>query len=372
MRTLLLMAVFCASVLATPARGAPAREDGVKTRIVFVSSYHREYLWCQAANRGALAALLKHGYLDNPAQGQAFTRTDNVESSTAVIKKLWMDTKRQNSRAQIAQATARIVSAINAFHPDLLILGDDNATHYIGNQYIDTDLDMVFWGVNGSPLKYDLISSLDHPGHNITGVYQAGYLLAAVQSLKKLFPSIHTLAVLSDASPTGRSKARELERFANQGQLPVKLIGSVVTDSFATWKSRALALSEQADAFIVLNHNTLVDDAGHVVDQLDAGAWYLRHIHKPEVSQERQFAVEGMLSAVGDSGYIQAYAAVDLADRILAGGEKPAQVPVRPTRRGALTVNAERAKMLGVYDSLEQNPLVERWVPAALALHDRP
>ena len=72
-----------------------------KTRIAIVSSYHREYLWSQETNTGVIIAMLEFGYLDNDQQGVKYTRDDYVESSRAVIKKLWMDTKRKNSREQI-------------------------------------------------------------------------------------------------------------------------------------------------------------------------------------------------------------------------------------------------------------------------------
>ena len=35
---------------------------------------------------------------------------------------------------------------------------------------------MVFWGINGLPLKYGLIDTIEKPEHNVTGIYQAGYL----------------------------------------------------------------------------------------------------------------------------------------------------------------------------------------------------
>ena len=75
-----------------------------KTRIFVVSSYHREYLWSQETQRGLCAAMRHSGYLDNQKQIEAFTRDDFVESSTAVIQKAWMDTKKKYSSIEIAIA----------------------------------------------------------------------------------------------------------------------------------------------------------------------------------------------------------------------------------------------------------------------------
>ena len=146
------------------------------TRIIIVSSYHKEYLWSQDTHKGVCKALLKFKYLDNRKQIETFTKNDIVISSKSVIKKVWMNTKKKSSKPQIAAATLRILKDIKRFKPDIILLGDDNAANHIGNQFIDTDIPVVFWGINGNPSKYGLIDSVEKPGHNITGVFQAGYL----------------------------------------------------------------------------------------------------------------------------------------------------------------------------------------------------
>lgn len=362
-------AVLALCCVAWPGAAPQARAAAVtKHRIVIVSSYHREYLWSQDTAAGVHAGLLEAGWLDSAEQAERLEREDEVESSRALIVKLWMDTKRANSRAEIAHAVARVITRIDAFRPALLLLGDDNATRYIAGNYFDTRLPVVFWGVNGNPVKYDLIDSMERPGHNVTGVYQAGYLEEGVQWLRKLLPGIERMAVLSDDSPTGRAKTKELERLARDGQLPVRLVATVVTNSLALWQARALELAPQVDAFFVLNHNTLKDAHGRPVDQLEAGAWYLENVRKPDLGHERQFVVEGILCAVDDSGFKQGQEAVRMARRILDGSEDPAHMAVYAPPRGEFVVNLERARMLGLDEVVAASPLVEARIERALAL----
>ena len=138
---ILLPLVALTMALAAPPR-APAAE--AKKRIFVISSYHKEYLWSQSTQRGLTASLLKHRYLDTQEQAERFTREDFVESTKAVLKKEWMDTKRRDGRAHIAKATQRIMKSLREFKPDLVMLGDDNATNYIGNQLLDTATPAVF------------------------------------------------------------------------------------------------------------------------------------------------------------------------------------------------------------------------------------
>lgn len=79
-----------------------------KVRLFVVSSYHRESLWSQDTQKGFCAALLKFGFLDNQEQATECTRNDAVESSTTVIRKAWMDTKRKSSKPEIQMAAAKI------------------------------------------------------------------------------------------------------------------------------------------------------------------------------------------------------------------------------------------------------------------------
>lgn len=356
---ILLLIAVC---LASAAEAAPA-----KTRLFVVSSYNREYLWSQSTQKGLCAALLKYGYLDNQEQADTFTINDVVESSRAVIKKEWMDSKSKHSPSDLAQATVRITKVLRAFKPDLVLLGDDNAANYIGNQLLDTAVPVVFWGIDGVPSKYGLVDSMDAPGHNVTGIWQSGYYKESLDLLHRLVPEAKTFAIISCNSESARAKAHIIEALDRKGKLPLKWVGTITTDSFEEFKKKTLEMAKKTDAFFVVNHDTLADEMGNHVDMMTAGNWYLENIKKPETTPEEQFVREGMLCTANDSGYNQAFQAFEMAVRILAKGEKPSSIkPVTPPR-GKFIVNRSRAKMLGI--SLEgKEALFEEGTDEMLAL----
>lgn len=330
-------------------------DDKQKYKIAIVSSYHPEYIWSQQTNEGVVKALQKFGYIDNVKQSEQFSKNFEVQTSRAVIKKWWMDTKRKNSRAEIATTLAQMTPKLEAFSPDIILLGDDNAANYIGNHYLDTETPIVFWGVNGLPLKYDLLDSVEKPGHNVTGIYQAGYHFESVRYLKKLFPDIKTIAVLSDDSPTGRYHAKKIKRYGNEGTLDLRLVKVVITNSYSEWKKEALALQEQVDAFFISTHNTLKDDQGEHVNYLDVAVWYFKNIRKPEVTPANFFVKEGFLSTVDDPGFNQGYEAVKMAHSILSGQEKPSEMSSYAPGQGPFVVNRWRARRLGIEDLIVQH-----------------
>ncbi len=367
----LILLLVCLQGLPTIGHGSPD-QGSVKKRIMVISSYHREYLWSQDTNKGVVSALQDFGFIDNEAQADEYTNRDSTESSQTLIKKLWLDTKRKDSQSDILGNLAATFAEIEAFAPDVILLGDDNAVNYVGNQYVDSEIPIVFWGVNGHPLKYSFFDSLEKPGRNITGVYQAGYLKECLIYLKKLVPDIKSFAILSDASPSGRAKAKELLNLSAKGELSIPLAETVITDSYREWQAKALELQHKVDAFFVLNHNTLKDDQGNSIDQMQAGAWYLRNIKKPDTGHERQFVVEGILCCIDDSGFKQGYEAVRLVNRILNGKENPAEISIYAPDQGPFIVNRERAEMLNMGLATEKSPFVEEYISSALALKRYP
>lgn len=336
-------------------------------RIFVVDSYHKEYLWSASTQQGLVEAMLRYGYLDDAEQGRAFTRDDRIESSRVVIRKAWMDTKRQNRFEQMAQATARIMAEIARFRPDLVMLGDDNAANFIGQQLLGTETPVVFWGINGLPLKYGLVDSMDTPGHNVTGVWQAGYFKESLVLLKHLVPGARTFAILACDSESTRPHIKRIQLQAQQGELPLRLAGTVQTNSFERFKAEALRLAGVVDAFFVLNHDTMVDERGDHVDMMTVGRWYLETIRLPEASHEDQFVLEGMLLTANDSGYNQSFSAFEMAYDILEMGLNPGRMRTRTPPRGPHLVNRQRAQALGI--SIEDKSfLIDEVIERSLAL----
>ncbi len=334
--------------------------ETVKKKILVVSSYHKGYLWSQETNKGFCDAMLKFGYFDNNKQINEYKTNDYAESSTVIIKKMWMDTKRKSSKAEIEETSLKLFKFAGDFEPDLIFLGDDNAARYLGRKFLDTSIPMVFWGLNNTPVKYNLIDSIEAPGHNVTGVYQSGYYIESLELLQAIIPSIKTFAVLSDTTPTGRSHYKEIERLAHKGLLPVTLIDIVSTNDFDQWKMKALDLQEKVDAFFLVQFSNIKTKNGEPVSDEEIVDWYIKHITRPEATPGHRVKL-GLLCGADDSGYKQGFEAVTMAHNILSGIAVPATYPPRTPSRGPLMANKQRAKTLGITITPEMG--IEQFVP---------
>ena len=323
------------------------KEAEPKKKIMVVSSYHPEYGWSQDTNRGFSKAMLELGYFENQNQADIFTAEDQVETKKIMLKKYWLHSKLSKSDSVREALGTKVYKLIKEFGPDLILLGDDNAARIIGGDFLDTEIPVVFWGVNSTPVKYGLVDSKESPGHNVTGVYQVGYYRQSMEFLLKIVPGIKTFALLSDAGPTARAHLKAVTRFAGRGNLP-KLIDSVSTNDYEFWKKRALELQSKVDAFFVAPYSGLKYTDGEPVPEAVVSAWYLENIKIPETTSTKFRVEQGFLCAANDSGFKQGFEAVLIAHDILSGRAYPATYPPRTVERGALVCNLKRAKALGL------------------------
>jgi ABC-type uncharacterized transport system substrate-binding protein len=332
----------------TPVAHSKAKEASDKKKILVVSSYHREYLWSQETNEGLCAGMLKYGYFDNDDDITEYTKNDYIETSKVIMKKLWMNTKKKKGTEEIASAVTKIVNISDEFKPDLIFLGDDNAAKHIGNQLLDTETPIVFWGVNNTPIKYGLVDSIDKPGHNVTGVYQSGYYKESLELLQSIVPGIKTIAILSDDTASGRSHVKKVERLIHKKNVRIKLVETVVENSYEEWKRKAMELQGKVDAFFIAQYSGLMTKEGTYVPTEEVSSWYINNINIPEAAVQGQFVKQGMLCSADDSGYNQGFSAVTIAHDILENGKSPETYPPIAPKRGALMANKKRGKMLGI------------------------
>jgi beta-galactosidase GanA len=79
---------------------------------------------------------------------------------------------------------------------------------------------VVFWGINGLPLRYGLIDKLEAPGRNVTGVWQSGYHKESLDLLKKLVPKAKTFGILACDSESTRPNVKMIEVLGYTKQPP--------------------------------------------------------------------------------------------------------------------------------------------------------
>jgi putative tryptophan/tyrosine transport system substrate-binding protein len=251
-----------------------------------------------------------------------------VEGQNVAIDYRWAEGRYDRLSAWATDLARRQVAVIVTGGGDPPIIAAKAATETVFNTATD-------------PMKLGLVTSLNRPVGNVTGVSTFSSQLGAkrLELLQELMPQASVIAVLTNPIyPTTESQVKEVqEAAAHLGMQPVVLAVSTEPDmdaAFATLaQKRAGGLVVGVDAFL-FSHR----------DQIAALAARYR---MPAVYAWREFAAAGGLMSYGISR-TDAYRQVGVYTGRILKGAKPADLPVMQPTKFELVINLKTAKALGL------------------------
>jgi putative ABC transport system substrate-binding protein len=207
-------------------------------------------------------------------------------------------------------------------------------------RHVTTTIPIVISGA-GDAVGTGLISSLAHPGGNITGITDQAAELSAkrLELLKAAVPKASRIAVLWNADDLAMTlRYREVERAARILRVTVQPLGVREPEDFeaafaAMTRNRPDAFFLVTDALTTLNRKRIIDFAA---------------AHRIPAMYEFDFLVRdgGLMSYGWDLDDNLRRAAVYI-DKILKGA-KPGDLPVEQPTRFYLLINLKTAKALGL------------------------
>jgi putative ABC transport system substrate-binding protein len=203
-----------------------------------------------------------------------------------------------------------------------------------------TSIPIVF-SLGGDPVKLGLVSALNRPGGNVTGVSFLTNTLGAkrMELLHTLVPQARLIGLLENPlNPNNQSEIADMETAARAFGQQVIVAGAHNEDeidaAFAKFvEQRVNAISVVADGFFNSRRERL--------------AALQKRFSIPAVFGQRLFAAAGGLMSYGASITDANRLAGNYVGRIL-NGEKPADLPVIQSAKFEFVVNLKTAKTLGI------------------------
>jgi putative ABC transport system substrate-binding protein len=199
----------------------------------------------------------------------------------------------------------------------------------------------IVFATGDDPIAEGLVSSLNRPGGNVTGVSFLGNALAAkqVELLHELLPKATTIAVLVDTNYQGSvSGLTDVEAAAHSlGQQLIVLHAGRERDLDI---ASATLAQQRADALIVLGAAFFLSRRDQII------ALAAQH-GLPAIYQVPDFVAAGGLMSYGAS-IRDAYRLVGIYTGKILHGAKPADLPVQQSTKLELVINLRTAKALSL------------------------
>ena len=199
----------------------------------------------------------------------------------------------------------------------------------------------IVFSIGGDAVKLGLVSSLNRPGGNVTGVTFFVNTLGAkrLELLRELVPSAaHIGFLVNPANPTSESQVTDVRAAARERRVDLLVVNAgserEIDAGFASFvQQRVNAIVIGADSLFLSRRDQLVGLAA-------------RHA-LPAIYNLREYVDNGGLITYGASITDAFRLAGGYAGRILKG-EKPPDLPVQQTVKFELAVNLKTAKALGL------------------------
>jgi putative ABC transport system substrate-binding protein len=281
----------------------------------------------------ALVGLLSSAQLDDrqiAAIRQGLKDAGYIEGRNVAIKYRSADARFDRLPALAADLVADPVAAIVALAPSAAVAA----------KAATATIPIVF-AIGADPVELGLVSSLNRPGGNVTGVTFIVTALGAkrLELLRVLVPSATVIGFLINAeNPTSDSQTRDVQVAARALGFELLILNATsernIDAAFASFvQQRVNAVIVGADSLFVSRRDQLVGLAA-------------RHT-MPAIYFLREFADIGGLMSYGGSQTDAYRLAGGYTARILKG-DKPAALPVQQSVKFEFVINLKAAKALGL------------------------
>jgi len=281
----------------------------------------------------ALVGLLSSAQLDDRQVGairQGLKDAGYIEGRNLAIKYRSADSRFYRLPTMVADLMSDPVAAIVALSPPAAV----------ATKAATTTIPIVF-AIGADPVDLGLVSSLNRPGGNVTGVAFVTNSLGAkrLELLRELIPTVTIVGVLMNPdNPSSESQIRDIRAAARAFGIEPLIVhaGSErnIDVAFASFvQQRATAVIVGSDSLFVSRRDQLVGLAA-------------RHA-MPSIYFLREFVDIGGLISYGPSQTDAYRLAGGYVARILKG-EKPADLPIQQAVKFEFVINLKTAKALGL------------------------
>jgi len=253
-----------------------------------------------------------------------------IENQTIVIDYRWAEGKVERLPALAAELVQ--------LKTDLVVVAGGVATR--AAQQATNSVPIVIAAILIDPVSVGFVTSLAHPGGNITGLARK-----RLELLREAVPKVSRVAVLWSSSRRGAGGTRSSDLAFEETQTAARALKvqlqSLEIDGPDEFGQAFLAMrSEHAGALVLISNSVLFAHRQRLA------AMAMKH-RMPAMFEFREYAEAGGLIAYGASLDALSRRAAVYVDKILKGA-KPGDLPIEQPTKFELVINLKTAKALGL------------------------
>jgi putative ABC transport system substrate-binding protein len=242
------------------------------------------------------------------------------------------------SSGDISQVQAHVAEVVSSI-PDVIAA---NSTPVIAALKRATHTIPIVFSMVNDPAGQGFVSSLAHPGGNITGFSFINFTLIGkwLEILKEIAPGVRRMAFMFNPEMAPYYPVFLRDFGAATTSLAAELLTTPVhTESEI--EAGIAALAQQSDGGLIAAPDPFINTHRALIVRLAA-----RH-RLPAIVGFRRFVGEGALISYGPDTADIVRRSASYVDRVLKG-EKPADLPVQAPTKYELAINLKTAKALGL------------------------
>jgi putative ABC transport system substrate-binding protein len=262
---------------------------------------------------------------------QGLSESGYVEGKNVAIDYLWAEGQYDRLPGLVAELVRRRVA---------VIVSAGGSQGAVAAKAATSTIPIVF-SAGADPIQSNLVSSLNRPGGNATGVsiLIGGLDPKKIGLLHELVPLASLIAVLLDPHTSDfQVRLEALQGAARAAALNIHTVQATteqeIDAAFATFAQlRAGALVVSPSPFFDTRRDQLVALAARY--------------SLPAIYDESEFAVAGGLMSYG-TDFVESYRQVGIYTGRVLKGEKPSDMPVMQSTKFDFVINLKTAKALGL------------------------
>ena len=253
-----------------------------------------------------------------------------VEGKSIVIEYRWAEGKLDRIPALAAELVRLKV--------DIIVASGTTSTRAAKEATVTIPIVM---GFNNDPVGNGFVTSLAHPGGNITGLSTLAPEISGKQLelLKEIVPKLSRVAVLGSSTTPGNAQARrEIELAAGALKVQLQYLDVLATKDIET--AFRAASNGRADAVLVLQSFVVLPQRKQIADLAVKN-------RLPAIYYSIEYVEDRGLMTYSVSVTDLSRRAATYVDKILKGA-KPADLPVEQPTKFELIINLKAAKQIGL------------------------